>query len=178
MPLSVLCTCPLRFHIGIQIWSCTSPSNFSTLVVKEKVAIRLIHGACYNSHTEPLFKNSSIFLLHALIDYFKLQFMYSYFNNLLPQSFKSMWTVNAERRPGENVPTLRSHNDLFLPTSRLVSTEKFPLLSFPRIWTNLQEINIKESSSLPHFNCNLKNISLTNFCQIIPVKGFCALTAI
>ena len=108
-----------------------------------------------------LFKNSSILPWHALIDYFKLLYnLCAYFNNLLPQSFNSMWTVNAERRPGENVPTLRSHNDLFLPTSRLVSTEKFPLLSFPRIWTNLQEINIKESSSLPHFNCNLKKYFL------------------
>ena len=144
-----------HFIYGIQIWSCTAPSNLNVLVSKQKIAIRLICGAKYNSHTEPLFKISRILPLPLLIEFFKLQFMLGFLNNLLPSSFDNMWTVNAARRLCDQ-PILRNHYSLFLPTSRLSSTEKFPLLNFPRLWSNFPDTNIKQMTSKPEFNSKLK----------------------
>ena len=112
----------------------------------KKIAIRLICGAKYNSHTEPLFKISRILPLPLLIEFFKLQFMNGFLNNLLPSSFDNMWTVNAARRLCDQ-PILRNHYSLFLPTSRLSSTEKFPLLNFPHLWSNFPDTNIKQITS-------------------------------
>ena len=144
-----------HFIYGIQIWSCTAPSNLNVLVSKQKIAIRLICGAKYNSHTEPLFKISRILPLPLLIEFFKLQLMHGFLNNLLPSSFDNMWTVNAARRLCDQ-PILRNHYSLFLPTSRLSSTEKFPLLNFPRLWSNFPDTNIKQITSKPEFNSKLK----------------------
>ena len=45
-----------HFIYCIQIWSCTNSSNLKTLVLKQKIAIRIINEANFNAHTEPLFK--------------------------------------------------------------------------------------------------------------------------
>ena len=60
---------------SIQIWSCTSSSNTNELFKLQKAAVRIISGAKYNAHTEPLFKNLQILPLPDLISFLKLQFM-------------------------------------------------------------------------------------------------------
>ncbi len=50
------------------IWSCAPISAINDLGRKEKAAIRLIHNAPYNEHTEGLFKSSVIWPLNYLID--------------------------------------------------------------------------------------------------------------
>ena len=76
-----------HFVYGIQIWSCTSPSNLNALIIKQKAAVRIVNNSTYNSHTEPIFKSLSILNLDNLIEYFKLQFMFSFLNGSLPRSF-------------------------------------------------------------------------------------------
>jgi hypothetical protein len=98
---------------AIQIWSCTSPSILSELVVKQKMAIRVIHNSSYNAHTESLFKSSSILPLNSLIEYFKIHFMYLFTFKLLPDSFNDTWLTNADRREeeGDDRAIIRSEDD-------------------------------------------------------------------
>lgn len=145
-----------HFVYGIQIWSCVNPSSLHVLYVAQKNAIRIINQANYNAHTEPLFKISNILPLPTLSEFFKIQFIHKFLNNELPRSFESMWSTNAERVPGGNIPYLRNNNILFVPPSRLNSTEKFPLHSFPHLWVSLHEDSIKSERSKSEFNFKLK----------------------
>ena len=141
---------------GIHIWSCTAPSNLQSLVTKQKAAIRYINNAKYNAHTETLFKNSKILPLPSLINYFKLQFMHRFTINVLPKSFEFTWTRNLERRTNNDQPSLRNEQDIFIPYTRLSSTDLFPLSNFPRLWTNFADAEIKNLTSVPLFNSKLK----------------------
>ena len=139
-----------------QIWSCTSPSNLNVLITKQKAAIRIINNSSYNSHTEPIFKTLSILPLTSLIEYFKIQFMFNFVNGELPGSFESTWIRNENREGANHRPLLRNHNDIFIPPSRLTSTDKFPLFNFPRVWSSFSDSNIKNLTSKPEFNSKLK----------------------
>ena len=113
-----------------------------------------------NSHTEPIFKSLSILPLSSLIEYFKIQFMYNFVNGELPGSFEFTWIRN-ENREGANLrPLLRNHTDIFIPPSRLISTDKFPLFNFPRVWSSFPDSIIKNLTSKSEFNSKLKTFYL------------------
>ena len=94
-------------------------------------------------------------MLFKLIDYFKLQFMHRYITREIPSSFDNLWPRNEERRrPLEH--SLRNTNDFFVPPTRLVSTDSFPLVLFPRLWNNFDDALIKNIVSKTEFNFKLK----------------------
>jgi hypothetical protein len=146
----------------MHIWSSASSSSINELLKKQKIAIRLINGASYNAHTEVLFKNSAILPLDSLIEYFKLQFVYLFINNHLPISFANTWINNSARRDDGDGPSLRNALDLFVPYSRLMSTSRHPLISFPKAWNEFNAIEIKFAASKSIFNKALKKFFLLN----------------
>ena len=156
-----------HFIYGIQVWSCTNLSNLNGLIKKQKSAIRTICHAKYNEHTEPLFKNLNIIPLNLLIDYFKLQFMYRFCSATLPNSFTNTWQMNSDRLQGNERMQLRNYNEIYVPTTRLTSTEKFPLIAYPRLWNNFGVTTIKESVSLSSFNYNFKKFLISNLSSVV-----------
>ena len=152
-----------HFIYGVQIWSSTNASNYNCLFIKQKTAIRIINFSKYNSHTEPLFKVSGILPLPKLIEFFKLQFFHNFIIGELPASFANMWEKNEDRRPNQAV--LRNHLDYTIPASRLTSTEKFPLYSFPRTWSSFSNINIKTIESKSLFNIKLKEFYISSLSE-------------
>jgi hypothetical protein len=156
---------------GIQVWSAAPSHVVLPLVKMQKKAIRIINGAPYNSHTEPLFKSNLILPVDLLIKYFKLLFMYDYCNNLLPLSFRNLWPTNAERRNQENTPAfnriLRDDNLLHVPFSRLEHYRKFPLAEFPRIWNDFINRNNLISPSRNVFKNSLKEHLLANLSESV-----------
>ena len=119
------------------------------------MALRIVHNSSFNAHTEPLFKKSNILPLFKLIDYFKLQFMHRYITRETPSSFDNLWTRNEERRRLLE-HSLRNTNDFFIPPTRLVSTDSFPLVLFPRLWNNFDDAILKNIVSKTEFNFKLK----------------------
>ena len=144
-----------HFIYAIHIWSCASQSNLNRLFLKQKMALRIVHNSSFNAHTEPLFKKSNILPLFKLIDYFKLQFMHRYITRETPSSFDNLWTRNEERRRLLE-HSLRNTNDFFIPPTRLVSTDSFPLVLFPRLWNNFDDAILKNIVSKTEFNFKLK----------------------
>jgi Reverse transcriptase (RNA-dependent DNA polymerase) len=124
---------------AIHIWSSAPNSVLNRLEKLQKKAIRIINGAPYNCHTEPLFKSCEILPLKYLVKFFKILFMYDYTNNLLPISFENTWNSNANRR-NETVRTLRDDDQLYVPLIRLEHFTKFPLAEFPKIWNEYSTI--------------------------------------
>jgi hypothetical protein len=63
----------------------------------QKSAIRIVAGAPYNSHTEPLFKTLEILPLPDLISFSKIQFMHRFSKKNLPSSLNDVWVYNSIR---------------------------------------------------------------------------------
>ena len=153
---------------AIQIWSVCSQESANSLFKLQKKAIRLLNNAPYNSHTESLFKKCNILPLPKLIEYFKLQFMHQFIQGFLPISLKNTWTTNEYRNRTREYNNerefypLRNSNDLYIPPARLKMTEKHPYHSFPKLWSEFQEHNIKIQREKPIFNLLLKRHFIDN----------------
>ena len=98
----------------------------------QKSAVRIIAGASYKSHTEPLYKKLQILPLPDLITFNKLQFMQQFSQKFLPISFDNTWVRNSIRNIGENKIQLRNAGQLQIPPSNLVSRDTFSLFEFPK----------------------------------------------
>ena len=60
---------------ALQIWSCSKSGPINEIFKMQKKAIRIVSGASYNAHTEPLFKKLQVLPLPDLISFTKIQFM-------------------------------------------------------------------------------------------------------
>jgi hypothetical protein len=146
---------------GIHVWSCAPKYILNELFKKQKTAIRLISNAKYNAHTEPLFKTLDIFTLPFLIQYFQLQ------QKFLPDIFSEAWIYNSVREIGENSIVLRNMGQLRVPFARISLVEKLPLVSFPTIWENFPDENIKFIRNKIEFNVKLKTYQLKQLSYVI-----------
>jgi hypothetical protein len=146
---------------GIHIWSCTNEATVHKIFLKQKIAIRLITNSRYNAHTESLFKSTRILPLPKLCDYFKLIFMQQFTYSLLPDSFRLVWTLNMDRPANSLQMELRNFNQLDIPPARLVSTERFPLTYFPKIWRDFPNASIKTITITDLFKKKLKEYFLS-----------------
>ena len=147
---------------AIHVWSCTSSNNFKPLILKQKAAVRIIGKASYNSHTEPIFKNLKILPFFNLIDFFKIQFMQRFVQNFLPISFNEVWITNRIRRQDQDHVELRDDDRLHIPFMRTRNLDLHPLVSFPKIWEDFPDENIKFVRNIPEFNFKLKSYFLSN----------------
>ena len=153
-----------HFIYAIHIWSCSNPSNLNRLFLKQKMALRIVTNSSFNAHTEPLFKKLNILPLSKLIEYFKLQFMHRYILQQTPASFNNMWVRNEERiRLQDNY--LRNQQEFHIQPTRLMSTDNFPLVLFPQLWNNFNDLSIKNITSPATFNANLKSYFLKDLSE-------------
>ena len=143
-----------------QLWSCCSESLLKPIVTKQKMAIRILSNAKYNSHTEPLFKKLNILPFAQLCLFFKLQFMQQFTQNLLPVALNNMWVTNNVRRQNEAHVMLRNANLLHIPLARNLQTSKHPLTTFPQLWADFPDESIKFIRNKIEFNRILKKYFL------------------
>ena len=141
---------------AIQIWSCSRSGPLNELFKMQKSAIRIISGASYNSHTEPLFKCLQILPLPDLISFSKLQFMQRFSQKFLPSSFNDVWIKNSVRNIGENEIQLRNFDQLQHAHSNLISLDVFPLYNFPKLWQDFPNEHIKIIRKPNVFEAKLK----------------------
>ncbi len=121
-----------------QLWSCCNESLLKPIVTKQKMAIRILTNAKYNSHTEPLFKKLNILPFAQLCLFFKLQFMQQFTQNFLPVALNNLWITNNVRR--QNHAHLLRNNDLIhIPLASTFLTSKYPLIVFPQLWAEFPD---------------------------------------
>ena len=160
---------------ALPIWSCTTSGQINTIFKLQKAVIRVVSGASYNSHTEPIFKDLNILPLPDLIDFSKIQFMQRFSQKFLPVSFNDTWVKNSIRNIGDNEILLRNANQLRLETHRLSSFAKSPLFSFPKIWENFPDMQLKFTRNTLEFDINLKNYFLNDLSNNVTCnRTFCA----
>ena len=82
-------------YYGIVLWGTAARSNINKLVTQQKKAVRIIAGANYNAHTQPLFQNLQLL---GIDDIYKLQlgkFMYQITKESVPAPLCSMFVLNT-----------------------------------------------------------------------------------
>jgi hypothetical protein len=151
---------------GIHVWSCTNSGNLNPLIIKQKMAVRLLFNAKYNAHTEPLFKAAEILPFNDLCDFFKIQFMQQFSQGFLPTSFSNTWVTNAIRRVDQPQIELRNRDNFNIPFTRTAFLDKHPLFAFPRIWDEFPDQNIKFIRNRFEFNTELKNYFLNRLSDV------------
>ena len=145
---------------AIQIWSCARSNLINEIYKMQKAAIRIIFGASYNAHTEPLFKKLEILPLPDLISFTKIQFMHRFTQKFLPTSFCDTWVFNSIRNIGENEIQLRNHDQIQQFHSTLAKLDLFPLFHFPKIWQDFGDEQIKIIRKPATFDLKLKKFVL------------------
>ena len=131
----------------------------------QKNAIRIVAGAKYNSHTEPLFKKLQILPLPDLISFNKIQFMQRFTQQYLPESFNNIWVRNSIRNIGENEIQLRNADHLQIAASTLTSLDIMPLFDFPRIWQSFPDEQIKILRKKIEFDTKLKKFFIDDLSE-------------
>ena len=113
----------------------------------------------HNAHTAPLCSRNQ------LSSHFRC--LWNFLNyNLCTISSTKIYQCPLKQ---EDHRILRSHTELFIPPSRLTSTEKFPLFSFPHTWCTFPDAELKNILNKNLFNSKLK----THFLSSLPSIYVC-----
>jgi hypothetical protein len=95
----------------IEIWGGTYNSYLNTIFLQQKRIIRIIANAKRDAKSKPLFDKLQILTLSKIYVYRILLFLYKFENNLLPETFQSLFT---RRRDIHSYET-RQRNNLNIP---------------------------------------------------------------
>ena len=129
-------------------WGGTSPSTLQKTQKLIKQAIRIIHNAKFNSHTEPLMKKSQILTLNDLHEQQIAIFMFDYHHRKLPPSFNNLFPLNAHTKSRTTRHTALFHT----PTPRTKFAESLPKFHFPKVANKYNSLilSCKSHSSIKH----------------------------
>lgn len=78
------------------LWSSTYPSNLNRMFLLYKCIVRIKRGAEHLAHIVPLFYNLNILDIYNINDFLVACFMYSYYNNLLPNAFDTLFSTHHQ----------------------------------------------------------------------------------
>ena len=121
------------------------------ILLLQKRAVRVICNQSYLSHTKPLFTKLNILPFNLLYQFYLGVFMYSYYHDLLPSSFKNLFQCNID---------VHSYNTRFASDTRAVYgrtvfVNSLFLCQGPLFWNKLP-VAIKNCNTLNTFKRSLK----------------------
>lgn len=138
LPLRILKTLYFSlFHSHLSycpsITSCASPALTNKIFLLQKKAIRIISGAAYAAHTDPLFKSNSILPYPKILLQANYLLLHSIHHNYSPSSLRNIFPKNNERNIDYD---LRNQNAYIIPIPRNNSLKRFPLYSYPTLFNS------------------------------------------
>lgn len=142
------------------VWASTYESNLRRLVILQKRAIRIINKSEVDAHTTPIFRNMKLL---KFCDINKLQvgqFMFKYKNNLLPQSFKGIFTTNSEVHRYHT----RSLHSFHIPSKRTKLAQFSISYQGPHFFNSLDK-KIVNCNTYSSFTNTLKDYLLSFYIQ-------------
>ena len=101
------------------------------LEILQKRAVRSINKAAYNSHTDPLFKQSGILKIFDLYQQEVMMFMHDVRKGNLPVSFNNIFLAH---RDVNRIYATRQADLFYVPRSKSKFVDKLPLIAFPQTW--------------------------------------------
>ena len=119
--------------------------------------MRIINNKGYTYHTEPLYKTYEILNVHDNYKYNVLTFMYRLKNNLLLNSFNTLYYFTEPGRSCTRQSKLANCGRF-----RTTYTSRLPLHRLPRIWNEL-DAKFHDIESLKSFKKNVRNNFLSKY---------------
>ena len=95
-----------------------------------------------------------------------IQFMQRFSQQFLPSSFNDVWIRNSIGKISDNEIQLRNFAQLQNYHSNLVKLDVFPLYSFPKIWEEFVDENIKIVRKKADFDNKLKDYFLNDLAAV------------
>jgi len=142
-----------HIYYALPAYGSADISSLKPIITKQKQAIRSITNSQYNAHTDPLFKKCGILKFSDLLDFIRIDFVHSLSHNLLPISFSNIWMR-------KDTMNLRNMLDYNIPFARLKFSQRLPLHTFPKVWNDLDEPDIKDTYDKIKFRYMLKSYFL------------------
>ncbi len=149
---------------GLLTWGNATPSVLKKTIILQKRAIRYIHNAQYNSHTEPLFKSLNILKLIDQFNYESLLFMHDFDNSKLPRSFDNTFKYNRDNQVNRRT---RQSNMLHIARCDSNFSRRLPLYHLPGIW-NIWSLKLKSNVTRSCYKKSVRNSLLDRY--IISIK--------
>ena len=150
--LKLLYNSYIKSHIEYccNIFCLANKSYIKPILLLQKRAIRIICGANYRDHTQPLFKHEHILPINELIKFNIFKFMFDYRNDFLPIIFHGTW---------QSCNTPRFRNDFRLAHANSMRLkDHHPLFAFPSLWNKIDRtLNIKNLGGKKEFRQTLFN---------------------
>jgi hypothetical protein len=128
---------------GILAWGNAAQSNLQHTIILQKRALRIIHNAKFNSHTDPLFQHSRVLKLHDIYEYQSVLFIFDLINGKLPPSFDTVFTFNKDI---PNARSTRQSHQLHIIQCKSLFAHKLPLYELPKMWNKWEKF-IDQSGS-------------------------------
>ena len=116
------------------------------LHISQKKIVRIISYSKFSAHSAPLFQRLNIMNIYNLYNYFVGLFIYKGLHNLLPESFREMFTRNYNARNSLNLRSVYRKKKICLMSIRS---------NGPKIWNSFPPI-VKCARTLRGFKLNLK----------------------
>ena len=145
-------------NYGILCWK----SKINSVVKFQKKAVRIIMGAKYNAHTEPIFKYLSLLKVNDLCNLQELKFCYKLENKLVPAYFQDNIFVKNRNINRHNT---RSANAFHIPRVRHEFAKHGIHYIIPMAFNNSIPLIINKiyTHSLSGFAKYIKNDYLNNY---------------
>ena len=118
---------------GILAWGNAVQSILYHTIILQKRAVRIIHNATFNSHTNPLFQHSRVLKLHDIYEYQSVLFIFDFINGKLPASFNTVFTLNKYI---PNARSTRQSHLLHITQCKSLFVHTLPLYELPKMWNN------------------------------------------
>ena len=145
-------------HVGFHCPTCCVIRHKVTWpTVSQYRGFSVINNKGYTYHTEPLYKTCEILNVHDNYKYNVLTFMYQLKNNLLPNSFNTLYYFTEPGRSCTRQSKLANCGRF-----RTTYTSRLPLHRLPRIWNEL-DTKFHDIESLKSFKKNVRNNFLSKY---------------
>ena len=134
---------------NILVWGNTFQTILEPINIQLKRIVRIICGAQFRDHTDPLFKKLKILKLHDLYRYHMLIYMHKQ---------KLMGNLNLS----DNIHNTRHHEEIRPQYHRLTVSQHSVSFMGPKIWNSLPH-NMQSITNNHTFRKKIKNIMIENY---------------
>ena len=143
-----------------EVWGNCSRTNLQPLVVLQKRAIRVVNGARYCDHTNPLFSKTFDLKLFDLVDFKTAQIMFRAFRNCLPENIQKLF----QHRDQHHTHDLRGRNLLYQPKVRTTAKSFCISVQGVKLWNGLSE-DQRSCMNIYQFNREFKRNVIVTYCN-------------
>ena len=143
---------------GILLWGATFDSYKKVITTLQKKIIRMIAGAKYNDHTEPLFRQLKVLKFEDLYTFEINRFMFTFIREELPMPLANMFNLNRNIHRYET----RQRNDPHFTRRRTQKAARSLVHVGPEKWSKLTD-DIKHSTTMIEFKRKMKRKLLENY---------------